>query len=116
MKVEPITLVFNQGKYDEKEYVIEYSRDTCIQAETAGFSAEKVEANPMSQIPLLFFYGLKMHHPKMTRAESDKILFDDIGGITKELAERLVELYAAPYETLFNETGTPKNPNLTVRL
>lgn len=115
-RVEPIRLVFDENTPEEKEYVIEFNRKTCADAEKGGFSAEKVETEILTQIPLLFFYGLKMHHPDIKKSESDKLLFDDLGGISKELIERLIELYGSPYKTLFNETGKPKNPRMTVRL
>jgi len=111
-KVEPIVLSYEDGQ----EYVIEFSRETVAQAEKAGFSLDDVEEKMMLRIPQLMYWGLKMHHPTISKEKAEKILFDDLGGVSSEIIERLVKLYAAGYNTLVNETGKPKNPKLTVRL
>lgn len=110
-KVEPIVLSYEDGQ----EYVIEFSRETVEQAERAGFTLDDLEDKMMVRIPQLIFWGLKMHHPTISKEKADKILFEDLGGVSRALIERLVKLYSAGYDTLVNETGKPKNPKLTVR-
>lgn len=111
-KVEPIVLRYEDGKV----YTLEFNRETIGEAEKAGFKRNEILNNEMTQIPLLFFMAFKMHHPTMSKDKANKILFEDLGGLSEGLSERLIELYNAPYEDLFNETGEVKNPHLTVVL
>ena len=111
-RVEPIVLRYEDGTV----YTLEFSRETVEHAERSGFKRSEIENHEMTQIPLLFFLAFKMHHPTMTREKANKIYFEDLGGISQPLSERLIELFNAPYNDLFNESGETKNPNLTVVL
>lgn len=93
---------------DGTEYVLEFNRKSIIEAEKAGFSLEDLEKMPMAKISDLFYFAFLMHHPFMKRSETDRILFDEFEGLTKEEIGQLSELYAVPYEALINE-GDPKN-------
>ena len=69
----------------------------------------------MTMLPELFYYAFLMHHPEVSREEADKMLFEDLGGLTPSQIERLVSLYNMPYETLVKDDGKkPKNSKLTV--
>ena len=97
-------------------YTLEYSRETVKWAESRGFDISDVERFPMIKFPELFYYAFRMHHRNISRQQTDKIL-DEIGGISKALSERLGQLYAAPYTTLFtDDEETPKNAKMTVEL
>lgn len=109
-RIEPIRLNFEDGT----EYVLEFSRKTVSDAEKAGFVRTDVTDKLMTRIPELFYFAFKMHHPTIKREATDKILFEDLEGLTDELIERLIDLFNAPYETLINDRGKPKNPKLTV--
>ena len=111
-RVEPIVLRYENGTV----YTLEFSRDTVKLAEEAGFKRTSIQNNEMTMIPLVFSMAFKMHHPEMTKEDTDKILFEDLGGMTEAISNKLIALYNAPYETLFNETGEVKNPGLTVVL
>ena len=41
-----------------------------------------------------------MHHPHMTREQTDKILFEGLGGLGEEEMTYLGKLYAEPFKTL----------------
>lgn len=110
--VKPIILTYEDGT----EYTLEFNRESVIYAENHGFDRDDVVQKLMTRIPELFFYAFRMHHPTIKRERTDSILFDDLGGITDKVSERLIELYNAPYETLINDTGKPKNAKMTVRL
>lgn len=112
MKETPITLRYEDGRV----YTLEFSRDTVKLTEESGFERNKVSNHEMTQVPLLFFGAFKMHHPEVTKEETDKILFEDLGGLSDALSSKLIALYNEPYESLFNEEGKVKNPNLTVLL
>ena len=94
-----------------REYTLEYSRKTVVKAEQAGLDINALESKSMTMIPILFWGAFLMHHPGMTREQSDKILFDGLKGLREEEMARLGELYAAPFKTLVaseEETGNPR--------
>lgn len=113
-KVKPITLKFEDGN----TYTLEFSRQTVSDAERDGFDVSLIEAQPMTMIPELFYRAFKMHHPNITKEETDKILFEDLGGFNRVegLGKRLNELYFEPFTSLLGEEGktAPKNSKLRV--
>lgn len=111
-RIDPIVIKFEDGE----TYTLEFNRKTVSEAEQEGFRREDAGEMLMTRIPELFYYAFRMHHPNMRKAQTDAILFNDLGGLTDEMIERLVELYGAPYNTLVNESGTPKNAKVTVSL
>lgn len=110
MKVEPIRLKYEDGT----EYTLEFNRKSVAYAEQNGFSIEDVAGKLMTRVPELFHYAFRMHHPNMRKDQTDAILFNDLGGLSNEQIEKLIELYGAPYETLINDSGESKNSKLTV--
>ena len=98
-----------------KEYTLEFDRDSVKFAEANDFKIDEVDEKQMTRIPELFYYAFRKHHMNMSRQQTDKILFDDMGGASPELVARLSLLFMIPYRTLFNSTGKPKNPKVTVR-
>ena len=111
-KVNPITIRFEGGE----TYTLEFNRKTVAAAERAGVVIGDASDRLMTTLPELFFYAFKMHHPSIKREKTDKILFDDLGGLSEAQMERLIDLYEAPYEALMNEGEDVKNPNVTVTL
>ena len=118
-RVKPIVLRFTDTN---QEYTLEFNRATVSLAERRGFpltpmNAEEVIYNrPAEVIPDLFYYAFLMHHKGMNRALTDKILYDDLGGITSEMLERLIMLHAQGYETIINDGDKPKNSTLAVEM
>lgn len=97
-------------------YTLEFNRNSVISAERAGFNPEKVTEMPMTMIPLLFFAAFKMHHPKITKEKTDAILFDELGGLNAEEAQKLVSLYAAPTNSLFRSADEGERKNAKISL
>lgn len=100
---------------DSKEYTLEFSRRTVVDAQRNGFDAMQL-ADPHSMLYAvddLFFYSFKMHHPEITREEADGVI-EAIGGLSSELVGRLADLYAYAVESLYTEN--PKNAKATVIL
>jgi hypothetical protein len=110
-EMKPIIIHDNEH---EKDYTLEFNRDSVRFAEANGFKIEEALEYPALKVPDLFFYAFRAHHMNMSREKTDRILFDDLGGISKKLSSRLMDMYAATYLSLYNETGEPKNPNVTV--
>ena len=93
-----------------REYTLEFNRKSVVKAEQAGLDVNALESKSMTMIPLLFWGAFLMHHPHMTREQTDKILFDGLGGLNEEEMSYLGHLYAAPFLTLIasEDEGNPR--------
>lgn len=112
--VKPIILHDEENGID---YTLEFNRETVRFAEARGFDVDDVGRYPMTKLPELFFYAFRMHHKNVSREKTDRILFDDLGGMPDGMAERLGALYAAPFEALRNDGGEKaKNSKMTVEM
>ena len=112
-EVKPIII------HDEEkgiDYTLEFNRDTVRFAEARGFDIDDVGKFPLTKLPELFFYAFRMHHPNIARANTDKILFEDLGGLPEGAVERLGALYAIPLKALSGKENKAKNPKVTVEL
>ena len=93
-----------------REYTLEFSRKSVAKAEQAGLEVNRLESASMTMIPILFWGAFLMHHPQMTREQTDKILFDGLGGLNATEMEYLGRLYAEPFQTLISAEGAEGNP------
>ena len=93
-----------------REYALEYNRRTVAKAEQAGLDVGQLESKSMTMIPLLFWGAFLMHHPHMTKEQTDKILFDGLGGLSESEMAYLGKLYAAPFQTLLASEEDSENP------
>lgn len=84
--------------YDNKEYTLEYSRQSVKTMEAQGFVLDELTTKPMTMIPLLFSGAFIKNHRGMKRALIDEI-FDGISD-KSNLMEALMELYAETLSTL----------------
>jgi hypothetical protein len=114
-KVKPLILTDNDTG---EKYTLEFSRESVRFAEARGFNVNDVFRLPMTKIPELFFYAFRMHHKNIARDRTDRILFEDLGGLPDGAFERLAMLYSAPFEALTKdeEDGETKNARMTVEL
>lgn len=97
-KVKPMIFETEDGT----EYTLEFSRKTIEWAEQHGFSLDDLTNQMMVRVPELFHYAFRMHHPNMTRIQTDKILFEEFGGLDPEELTWLCNLYAEPFNALIN--------------
>jgi len=93
-----------------REYTLEFSRRSISKVEQAGFNINLIETQSMTMIPLMFWGAFLMHHPQMTKDQTDKILFDGLGGLNEEEMGYLGKLYAVPFESLIASEDEGKNP------
>ena len=93
-----------------REYTLEFSRKSVVKAEQAGLDVNAMESKSMTMIPLLFWGAFLMHHPHLTKEQTDKILFDGLGGLSESEMAYLGKLYAAPFQTLLAREGESENP------
>lgn len=112
-EVKPITLTNTENG---DKFVLEFNRESVKFAESKGFSIANVENSPMSALPDLFYYAFRMHHRNINRMQTDKILFEDLGGMSDALIERLGQLYAKPFDDLIQSEDNAKNSKMSVEL
>lgn len=114
-KIKPLVLTDNDTG---DKYTLEFSRESVKFAEARGFDLGDVSKYPMTKIPELFFYAFRMHHKNIARERTDRMLFEDLGGLPSAALERLVMLYTAPFEALTDasENGEEKNSRMTVEM
>lgn len=114
-QVKPIIIHDAENGID---YTLEFNRESIRFAEQRGFDIDDVGKYPMTKIPELFYYAFRMHHKNVSREKTDRILFDDLGGLPDGAAERLGALYAAPFEALSNKNDEKKakNSKMTVEM
>lgn len=98
-----------------REYTLEYSRKTVAKTEQAGLDINQLESKSMTMIPLLFWGAFLMHHPSMTREQTDKILFDGLGGLNEDEMAYLGKLYATPFNTLIANEGKGNPRRMAVK-
>lgn len=103
-----------------ESYTLEFNRASVEWAEQRGFNiADLGNGKILSGISDLFYYSFRMHHPYMTKTQTDTILFDKekgFGGVPDGLAERLGELFAEPYNALVQSEENAKNSKWSVEL
>lgn len=115
MAIKPI--IISNPKTGES-FTLEFNRASVEWAENRGFNISDLgNGKVLSGISELFYYAFRMHHPSMTKTQTDTILFDKdkgLGGVPDGLAERLGELYAEPYNALVQSEEDAKNSPWTV--
>ena len=108
--VKPIRLKFENGE----EYILEFDAETIDYAESIGFDPDDFNKKAQSATTTFFNLSFRMHHPELTKEDTNRILYEDLGGLSQEMINRLIALYNKPYNELMNKSGKPKNAKLTV--
>ena len=100
-----------------RDYTLEFNRETIKFAESRGFKIQDVDDYQMSKIPEFFWYSFRMHHPSVSLGQAEDILYR-MGGMSEALGQRLGELWAAPFKALSSgeNNGEEKNVTVTVEL
>ena len=89
-------------EYENKEYTLEFTRESIKQMEREGFIASDVVNKPMNTLPKLFAGAFKAHH----RFDTKQKKIDEIFELFKNkqaLVEKLAEMYSEPMETLMDD-------------
>ena len=111
-QIKPISL---KDDNNGDVFVLEFDRATVKFAESRGYKINSLEDGlSISNFEELFFYAFRKHQPKMSKAETDKILYDKLGGMPEGMIERLVELYLLPFNSLVQTEDNVKNSTMTV--
>lgn len=98
-------------------YELDFCRDSVRFAEARGFKTDDVSDYPVTKIPEFWFYAFRMHHKNMAKNQTDALL-DKMGGMTPQIAARLIELYnqAATSNNIQDDEDLAKNAKVTVEL
>ena len=110
--IKPIEIEDGNGNL----YVLDFDKDSVKFAESRDFKLSEIGDKAMTYIPDLFYYAFRKHHKDVSREKTDRIFFEDLGGMLPGMLERLGQLYSVHLNELMNETGKPKNPKVTVRM
>ena len=114
-KIKPLVLTDNETG---EKYVLEFSRESVKFAEARGFTIEDSVKFPQTKIPDLFYYAFRKNHKSISRERTDRMLYDDLQGLSTAAIERLLMLYQEPQNALIrtDEDGEPKNARMMVEL
>lgn len=112
-RINPIKLTINKTG---DAYELDFNRETLWVMDRDGFKIEEVTDYPATNIPKLFFYSFRKNHRKMTKAQTDRILENDLHGVTPKMLERLILLYnqAATANNVQDDEDLEKNLEVTV--
>ncbi len=95
-------------QYKNKEYTLEYTRESVKQMEREGFKASDIVEKPMNTLPKLFAGAFKAHHRfDIKQKEIDEIF--ELFSNKQALIEKLAEMYAEPMETLMDNDNDEGN-------
>lgn len=107
--VKPIKLTDENGEV----YILEFNRATVRFAEARGFNINGLEnGSIITTTEDLFYYAFRMHQPRMTKPETDRILYEKLKGMPEGMVDRLVDLYLTPVYTLAQDSDE-KNATMT---
>lgn len=112
-RVNPMVIV---DPDESREYTLEFSRKTVAKTEAAGFDINRLESASMTMIPLMFWGAFLMHHPYMTKDQTDKILFEGLKGLNGEEITILGKLYADAFNTLIAKEDAENPRRMAVKL
>lgn len=94
--------------HKNKEYTLEYTRETVKQMEREGFVGADIVTKPMSTLPKLFAGAFKANHRfDIKQKEIDEMF--DLFTNKAALIEKLAEMYAEPMETLMDDNTNSGN-------
>lgn len=114
---ERIKSAFITDNETGERYELDFSRDSIRFAEGRGFSIDKALEYPVTGISDLFFYAFRMHHSKVSREKTDKLIAK-WGGVPEKLLSRLLQLYtqAQMSNTFQSDEDAEKNDKVTLEL
>lgn len=93
--------------YQEKDYTLEYNRQSVRMIEGQGFVLEQISDKPVTMIPMLFSGAFIKNHRGMKRALIDEI-YDEVAD-KSGLLSALMEMYAETISSLTDENEVEGN-------
>ena len=108
IEVKPIKITdTNTGEV----YTLEFDKESVRFAESRGFDIDDVAKYPLTKTEELFWYAFRKNHKRVDILKARKLL-EGIGALPEDFTERLMYLYAKPFEA-FTESEE-KVPFVTV--
>ena len=95
-------------KHENKEYVLEYNRQSVRMMEGQGFVVDEITSKPMTMIPLLF-NGAFIKNCRGTKRSVLDAIYEGIGD-KMSFVEALITMYS---ETLASLTDEAEEGNVT---
>ena len=97
--------------YNNKEYTLEYSRDSSVKMEALGFSVNELSEKIATNYPLLFRGAFFKNHALIKQSEVDEV-YSQIKD-TKKLYETLIGMVTDCYLSLMGEEEEGEEKNAT---
>lgn len=108
-EVKPIKITdTNTGEV----YTLEFDKESVRFAESRGFDIDDIGKYPITKTEELFWYAFRKHHKRVDLLKARKLL-EGIGALPDGFLERLVSLYAVPFEA-FTESEEETTPFVRV--
>lgn len=92
--------------YNDRDYTLEYTKETVKEMERAGFVASDILNKPISLLPSLFAGAFRAHHKNTSKNIIDEI-FDAMGD-KEDLLAKLAEMYQDPLNAMLEEPDDSK--------
>ena len=89
-------------EHENKEYTLEFTRESIKQMEREGFVTGDILNKPMNTLPKLFAGAFKAHHRFDTKQKKIDEIFELFTN-KQALVEKLAEMYSEPLETLMDD-------------
>jgi hypothetical protein len=93
--------------YNEKDYTLEYNRQSVRMMESQGFVLEQLSTKPVTMIPMMFSGAFIKNHRGLKRAFIDEI-YDEVAD-KSGLLNALMEMYAETLSSLTDENEVEGN-------
>ena len=101
-----------------KTYELDFNRESVRFVEQQGYKIDETFDFPNVNIPKLFFFAFRANHRNVGMNQTQALL-DKMGGLTEEVALRLVDLYrqaTMANNIVQDKEDLEKNPHITVEL
>ena len=101
-----------------KVYELDFNRESVKFVEQQGYKLEETFDYPNVNIPKLFYYAFRANHRNVSLQQTNALL-DKMGGITEQIALRLVDLYrqaTLSNNVIQDEEDLGKNSHVTVEM
>lgn len=99
-----------------KEYTLEFNRESVRFAERMGLDISALSSAPETNIPILFYASFRKNNREVTLEQSNRILYDELEGLTGDELARLTTLYTQAVDALRLTEGERKNARMTLKL
>ena len=97
--------------YKDKDYILEFSRNTAKAIEERGFNLNLIDSQPNKMIPLLFHGALMKNHSSLTAKKVEEMY--DAQNHKVKLVGAIAELYAETVKSLVGDEEEDEGKNAT---